>query len=62
MPYDITKEMNLVDENMDILTINDHLNKNQYDLNQTNNTLTSPRNIIKSQSQSAFNQLSEFNK
>jgi hypothetical protein len=54
--------MHMVDENMDLLTINDHLNKTQYDLNQTNRTMTSPRNIIKSQSESAFNQLSEFNK
>jgi len=54
--------MNLVDENMDIMTINDHLNKKQYDLNQTYRNLTSPKQIIKNQSVSAFSHLNEFNK
>lgn len=47
---------------MDFKEINDHLNKKQYEMNQTEKVFTAPKSMIKSSSEPAIQQLNGFEK
>ena len=58
----MTFQMIKVHEGIDFKEINDHLNKKQYEMNQSDKTLTNAKSMIKSSSEPAFKQLSWFEK
>lgn len=47
---------------MDFKEINDHLNKKQYEMNQSDKKFTTPKSMIKSSSEPAIKQLNGFEK
>ena len=58
----MTFQMIKVQEGIDFKEINDHLNKKQYEMNQSDKTLTNAKGMIKPSSEPAFKQLSCFEK
>ena len=58
----MTFQMIKVHEGIDFKEINDHLNKKQYEMNQSDKTLTNAKGMIKPSFETVFKQLSWFEK